>query len=211
MIRINLFPVRQARQRERGKQQLAIGVGILSVVTAAIVVYHGYETAENAQIELRNKQLTESIDKLKKEIGDYEQVKTQRAELLKQKETLLKLQSNRAGPVYLMREVADILSQGKGPTLDKVEYDETLRRDPNAGFNPNWDVRRVWLTAWEEKNHIVTLRGQAKSADDAAEFAKRMKLSPFFLEVYLQQIQAQADTKNNVSFVTFDIKCRVNY
>ncbi|MCS6914125.1 MAG: PilN domain-containing protein [Myxococcales bacterium] len=211
MIRINLFPVRQARLRERGKQHLVIGIGVLSVVVAGIVVYHGYETAQNEELQQRVHALRQAVEQLKQELGDYEQVKAQRAELQRQREAIQRLQQNRAGPVFLMRELSDILSMGKGPSFDKAEYEEALRRDPNAGFNPNWDVRRVWLTSWEEKNHEVVIKGSAKSSDDVAEFTKRLKLSPFFSDVYWQQTTPQKDEKRNVTYVNFDLRCKVSY
>lgn len=211
MIRINLFPVRQARLRERGKQHLVIGVGILSLAVAGVVVYHGYETGQSEAVQAKVRSLTDAVERLKREIGDYDQVKAQRAELQRQREAIQKLQLNRAGPVYLMRELSGILSTGKGPSFDKAEYEETLRRDPNAGYNPNWDVRRVWVTSWEEKGHEVTIKGSAKSSDDVAEFTKRLKLSPFFSDVYWQQTTPQNDTKLNVTYVNFDMRCKVNY
>jgi type IV pilus assembly protein PilN len=155
--------------------------------------------------------LNDAVERLKREIGDYEQVKAQRAELQRQRDAIQKLQANRAGPVFLMRELSGILSTGKGPSFDKTEYEETLRRDPNAGYNPNWDVRRVWVTSWEEKGHEVTIKGSAKSSDDVAEFTKRLKLSPFFADVYWQQTTPQTDSKLNVSYVNFDMRCKVNY
>ncbi len=211
MIRINLFPVRQARLREKGKQQLAIGVGVVSVILATVVVYHGYQTAENARIQAKNAKLTAEIDKLKKEVGDYEVVKQQRADFLRQKEIFQKLIASRAGPVYLMRELSDILSKGKGPSFDKTEYEDTLRHDPNAGFNPNWDSRRLWVLSFVERNKNVTVKGQAKSSDDVAEFGKRLKISPFFQDVYWEQTTPQFDAKRNINYVNFDLKCRVTY
>jgi type IV pilus assembly protein PilN len=211
MIKINLFPVRAARQRERGKLQAVIGAGVLLVVVGAIVVYHGVETSTNEEIQQKNQALKDAVERLKRELGDYEQVKAQRAELQRQRDAIQRLQQNRAGPVYLMRELIDILSLGKGPSFDKTEYEEALRRDPSAGFNPNWDVRRLWLMQWEEKAHEVTIKGAAKSSDDVAEFTKRLKLSPFFSEVYWQQTKPEVDTKDNVQYVTFDLRCRVSY
>lgn len=211
MIRINLFPVRQARLREKGKQQAAIGVAVLAIVASVVVVFHGLQTGENETLAAKNRRLTDTIERLKKEIGDYEQVKAQRADLQRQRDAIKKLQENRAGPVFLMRELSDILSAGKGPSFDRQEYDETLRRDPTAGYNPNWDVKRLWITAWEEKSHDVTLRGSAKSTDDVAEFAKRLKLSPFFSDVYWQQTTPAIDNRLNLSYVTFDLRCKVVY
>jgi len=60
----------------------------------------------------------------------------------------------------------------------------------------------------------VTIKGGAKSAEDVAEFLKRLKLSAFFepKSVYWQQTQPQVDTKlSSVTYVTFDVTARVNY
>lgn len=211
MIKINLFPVRQARQREIGKLHAVIGLAVILLTAAAIVVYDGHESATNNQIKSKNQELTESIEKLKAEIGDYEQVKAQRAELQRQRDAIQRLTSNRSGPVFLMRELSDILSKGKGPSFDKVEYEDSLRRDPNAGFNPNWDVRRLWLLSWDQKAQDVTIKGSAKSTDDVAEFTKRLKISAFFSDVYWQQTTPQVDDKTGVSYVNFDLRCKVVY
>lgn len=211
MIKINLFPVRQARQREIGKLHAVIGLAVTLLTVAAIVVYDGHESATNNRIRAKNQELTESIEKLKTEVGDYEQVKAQRAELQRQRDAIQKLTSNRSGPVFLMRELSDILSKGKGPSFDKLEYEDSLRRDPNAGFNPNWDVRRLWLLAWDQKAQDVTIKGSAKSTDDVAEFTKRLKISAFFSDVYWQQTTPQIDEKTGVSYVNFDLRCKVVY
>lgn len=211
MIRINLFPVRQARLREKGKQQAAIGAAVLGVVASVVVVFHGWEVNQNEVLAAKNKRLSENIERLKKEIGDYEAVKAQRADLQRQRDAIKKLQENRAGPVFLMRELSDILSAGKGPSFDKQEYEDTLRKDPTAGYQPNWDVKRLWLMSWEEKNHDVVIKGAGKSNDDVAEFAKRLKLSPFFSDVYWQQTTPQSDQRLNLTYVTFDLRCKVVY
>ena len=127
-------------------------------------------------------------------------------------EHIQKLQEARSGPAYLMRELSDILTKGKGPTIDPKEYDKKLQMDPNAGFNGTWEPKRSWLISYTEKDKVVTIKGGAKSDEDVAEFLKRLKLSAFFSEVYWRQTQPQVDPKaNGVSYVTFDVTARVNY
>ena len=58
---------------------------------------------------------------------------------------------------------------------------------------------------------MVSLKGGAKSDEDVAEFLKRLKQSAFFSDVYWQQTQPEVDTKLNVSYVHFDVQCKVNY
>ena len=53
------------------------------------------------------------VAKLKQELGDYDKIRGQREELLKQRKTIQSLEAGRTGPVYLLRELSEILSPGK--------------------------------------------------------------------------------------------------
>lgn len=211
MIKINLLPVKAAKRREQGQKQLLAGVVIFSATLVGIIVFHGTQVAHINELREHNTQLSKDIARLKAEIGDYDVIKAQRDELIRQRDAIKRLQANRSGPTYMMRELSDILTPGKGPTFNKEQYEETIKRDPNAGFNPNWDTRRAWLISYNELNHNVKIHGGAKSDEDVAEFLKRLKVSAFFSDVYWQQTKPEVDTKLNVSYVTFDVTCRVNY
>ena len=211
MIKINLLPIKAAKRREQGQRQLLVGAVVLTIALVAVIVFHTAEASKINDLRASNQNTSAAIARLKAEIGDYELVKAQRDELIRQRDAIKRLQANRAGPVWMMRELSDILTKGKGPTFNKEQYEEQLKRDPNAGFNPNWEPKRVWLLSYEEKSHAVKLKGAAKSDEDVAEFLKRLKQSAFFSDVYWQQTQPQFDSKINVSYVTFDVTCKVNY
>ena len=211
MITINLLPIKAAKRREQGQRQLLIGIIVFSATLVGIIVFHGAAVSRIAEMRDHNQQVSKDIAKLKAEIGDYDVIKAQRDELIRQRDAIKRLQANRSGPTYMMRELSDILTPGKGPTFNKEQYEEAIKRNPDVGFNPNWDTRRVWLLSYSETNHSVKIRGGAKSAEDVAEFLKRLKLSAFFSDVYWQQTKPELDTKLNVSYVTFDVTCRVNY
>ena len=211
MIKINLLPVKAAKRREQGQRQLLVGAVVLTLALVGIIVFHTAEASKINDMQAQNQATSAAIARLKSEIGDYELVKSQRDELIRQRDAIKRLQANRSGPVYLMRELSDILTKGKGPTYNKEQYEEQIRRDPSAGFNPNWEPKRVWLLSYEEHNHQVKLKGAAKSDEDVAEFLKRLGVSAFFSDVYWQQTQPQFDSKLNVSYVTFDVTCKVNY
>jgi type IV pilus assembly protein PilN len=211
MIKINLLPVKATKRREQGVRQLIIGLVTVSAALVAIIIFNSAQRSQINTMRTENQATSRAIAQLKAEIGDYEVVKAQRDELIRQRDAIKRLQANRSGPVWLMRELSDILTKGKGPTFNKEAYEEQLRRDPNAGFNPNWEPKRVWLLSYDEHDHSVKIHGAAKSDEDVAEFLKRMKLSAFFSDVYWQQTQPQVDTRLNVAYVTFDVTCRVNY
>ena len=153
---------------------------------------------------------------MKAELGDYDKIKEQRQDLLKQQKTIQALQAGRTGPLYLMRELSEILTAGKGPTFDRASYEDRLKRDPNIGFNTSWDTRRVWLDSFEEAQGKVRIRGSAKTNEDVAEFLKRLQLSIFFSDVTPESTtQVSENTQGNsslsVKHVTFNLTAKAIY
>lgn len=208
MIRINLLPTRRAKRQEAGQRQfLIMGVAILATI-GLVVFFHLQATNELEKAKHDNTILQADVARLKTELGDYDKVRGQREELLRQRKTIQSLETGRTGPVYLLRELSEILSPGKGPTFDRVTYEETLRKDPNAGFS-NWETKRAWLESYTEENMQVRLRGSAKSNEDVAEFLKRLNSSVFFKDVNLDAT-AQA-SKGSVKFVNFGLSTSVIY
>ncbi len=209
MIRINLLPIRKVKRAEASQRQfLYMGIAVLATV-GGVVFLHLEADSELEGIKRRNTILAAEVARLKQEIGDYDKVRAQREELLRQRKTIQALDAGRTGPVYLLREMSEILSPGKGPTFDRVTYEETLRRDPNAGFNASWDPRRVWMEAYSEDQKHVRMRGAAKSNEDVAEFLKRLNSSVFFSDVNLDSTSQVAG--RTIKFVTFGLSANVIY
>lgn len=208
MIRVNLLPTRRAKRQEAGQRQFVImGLAILTTI-GLVVFFHLQATNELEKAKHDNTILQADVARLKSELGDYDKVRAQREELLRQRKTIQSLETGRTGPVYLLRELSEILSPGKGPTFDRVTYEETLRRDPNAGFS-NWETKRAWLESYTEENMHVKIRGSAKSNEDVAEFLKRLNSSVFFKDVNLDAT-AQA-SKGSVKYVNFGLSTTVIY
>ena len=114
--------------------------------------------------------------------------------------------------MFLLRELSEILTPGKGPTFDRVAYEEALRRDPNVGFNASWDTRRAWLESYEEMDKKVRIKGVAKSHDDAAEFMKRLNSSVFFSgRAPRQQPDHDGRRRASVRHITFNLNAEVTY
>jgi type IV pilus assembly protein PilN len=211
MIRINLLPVKAAKKREAGQRQVLMLLLIVLGCFGLIVAVHLYKTGEIERMRKRNQEISARLAKLKAEVGDYDVIKAQYDELIRQKQTIDRLKSGRTGPVGVLREFSDIISKGKGPRLNVADYEVLLKKDPNAGYNPTWDTRRVWITNYTEQNRRVKLVGGAKSYDDVAEFMKRLQLSVYFSEVQLLPIRAQIDGKMGVKYVSFEMTAAANY
>jgi type IV pilus assembly protein PilN len=183
------------------------------VGAAVMIMVHVQTSNQLDEVHHQNAVIQADIDRLKGELGDYDKVKAQREELLKQRKIITALESNRTGPVFLLREMSEILTPGKGPTFDGISYQESLLRDPNAGFNASWDTRRVWLDSFEEDHKKVRIKGSAKSNEDVAEFLKRLNLSVFFTEVNPESTTqfSAGGVGTTVKYVNFNLSASVVY
>jgi type IV pilus assembly protein PilN len=215
MIRINLLAARKVKRRDAGERQLVyMGLAVLASVAVMVFVYLGAQS-ELDGLTRANDAARADIDRLKADLGDYDQVKSQRQDLLKQRKTIQALQAGRTGPLYLMREMSEILTPNKGPSFDRASYEDRLRRDPNVGFNTSWDTRRVWLDEFEESQGKVKIKGSAKTNEDVAEFLKRLQLSIFFSEVAPESTTQVNETTVGadlaIKHVTFNLTAKVTY
>lgn len=212
MIRINLLPQKKQRKAEAGQKQLVYMAFSLLVVVGGLVVFQMSVQGDLDAVNRDNQMLQAEIDRFKAELGDYDKVRAQREELMRQQDTIKALEERRTGPVFLLRELSEILTPAKGPTFDRLTYEETIRRDPNAGFNAAWDTRRVWLQNFEEQERSVKIRGAAKSNEDVAEFLKRLQASVFFNNVVLESTTQVAVNRNgDVKHMTFSLSTGVVY
>ena len=213
MMRFNLIGARRSRRLAPGDRALvAMGAAVVLAIGGMAFVTMG-ASADAAQEERANNALRDDIDRMKGELGDFEKVKTERQNLLKQQKTIEALRSGRTGPVYVLRELSEILTGRKGPTFDRPSYEERVRRDPNVGFNATWDAHRLWLESFEEVQRKVRIQGAARTNEDVAELLKRLQLSVFFAEVTPESTTQIGDgtAASGAKRVTFNLTARVVY
>jgi type IV pilus assembly protein PilN len=181
MIRINLLPIKQDRRREAGRNQLAIAFGVVLLVGAACYVVNGLKIDEIEAQRNKNSIVKADVEVLKKAIKDHQQILDEIKEFEKRQAAIEGLQTARTGPVYVMLELSNILSKGGRPQVDEDEYQAKINLDPAAGYDENWDFRRLWISEFSEKDRKVRISGQALTHEDVAEFLRRVNLSNFFV------------------------------
>lgn len=213
MMRINLIRVKRARRRDAGERALLLMGAVVVLAIGGMVAVTVRAEGELRTLVRQGNAVRDEIERMKTELGDYDKIKEQRQDLLKQQKTIDALKTGRTGPVYLMRELSEILTPGKGPTFDRVGYEERLRRDPNVGFNSGWDPRRVWLESFDEAQRKVKLRGSGRTNEDVAEFLKRLQLSVFFADVTPESTSqvAESGSSGGAKHVVFNVSARVVY
>src|SRR5437588_8481116 len=163
MIKINLLPVRAAKKREFGRQQLILFVVLL--VGAAVGNYLWLNKVDSDLDDL-NKRITATrteIAQLEKTIGEVKSIKDDKKALEDKLKILDTLKKGRTGPVKVMDELATLIPQ------------------------------KVWLTDYTESGGSVTMVGQATSYEDLSAFSKKLKASVHFTNINIKTARQRAD------------------
>ena len=163
MIFINLLPVRAAKKREFGRQQLVLFV--LLLVLAGIGNYFVYNRFES-ELRSLDKQIVDTraeIAQLEKTIGEVKSIKEDKKALEDKLKILDTLKRGRTGPVKVLDELATIIPQ------------------------------KVWILEFNEQNGSVGMNGQASSYEDLSTFSKKLKASTHFTNVTIKTARQRAD------------------
>jgi len=206
MIRINLLAQKKRAERSEASQVwLAVVMVVVLAEVAALFVLHSFKAEELADQQRKNAELDSQITQAKKNVADHEQVKADLALLRAREEAIQKLQSARSGPTAILMELARILTPGRGPSVDPDRLAQLRRDNPLSVFNPNWDARRLWVTAYVEAQRKLRIDGKARDGEDVSELARRLNLSSYFYDVKLLPATRETD------FVKFSIEAKVRY
>jgi type IV pilus assembly protein PilN len=163
MIKINLLPVRAAKKREFGRQQIILFALVL--VLASIGNYFWYSNVETQKEQL-DQQIARThaeIAQLEKTIGEVKSIKEDKKALEDKLKILDTLKKGRLGPVKVMDELATIIPQ------------------------------KVWIIEYAESNGGVAMAGAAGSYDDLSTFSKKLKASKHFRDITIKRAGQRTD------------------
>lgn len=79
----------------------------------------------------------------------------------------------------LRREVEEIRAVLGG----RGTYDPKRLADPNSQIDPSWDPKRVRLVELRQQGQTITIRGEARTMMDVAQFLKRLAADVWFADV----------------------------
>jgi type IV pilus assembly protein PilN len=218
LIRVNLLPHAADRRAapESSQAWLLLVMLVVVIEIVGLFFYHQTKEEELTAATAEVQKVTDQINDIKQRVKDHEKIKTELEELRAREEAIAKLQAARKGPTAVLLELSHLLTKGKGPTLDPAKLDQQRQENPNAIWNPSWDPKRVWLTAYQETERNVRLEGVARDAADVSELATRLKLSQYFEEVTMLPGEQKQQTKSSkdedtVELVKFALQVKVNY
>ncbi len=108
MIRINLLPVRVAKKKEAGKNQLIL---IALLVVAVLIGNYWWSASRSSDLAAREakvKRTRVEIAQLEKIIGEVKDIKAQQAAVKDKLAVLDKLKAGRQGPVKMLEELSSL-------------------------------------------------------------------------------------------------------
>jgi type IV pilus assembly protein PilN len=163
MIKINLLPVRAAKKREFGRQQIVLFALVLVLAAIGNFLWYNRVDSELTQLDQQISRTRAEIAQLEKTIGEVKSIKEDKKALEDKLKILDTLKKGRTGPVKVMDELATIIPQ------------------------------KVWIDDYTEQGGTVTMVGQAQSYEDLSTFSKKLKGSTHFTNITIKKASQRAD------------------
>jgi type IV pilus assembly protein PilN len=155
MIRINLLPVKKKKKHKNAViQMVAMGVVVLVTLGANWIWVMYYESQVEAQ-QTKISENTAEIERLKKIIGEVNELEKQKGLLRDQLAVIDKLERGKRGPVHVLDELSTHIP------------------------------KRVWVTQFVERGGRLDLSGVGLDNSDISEFLRALQKSKYFTNVQL--------------------------
>lgn len=182
MPRINLLPVRAARQIGQARRELIVFAGL---VLGLLVVLYGWYAATESEIGSAKNRLTDlgvELTALEKAVAQVDEFKLKAGVLERKLEVIEVLKRKKIGPAKMLSDLADIFTR----------------------------QRKIWLTSFEEKNGLLILKGGAMEQENISEFQLAMELqTKFFSKITLTLVSSANEVA--IDHFQWTITCRANY
>src|SRR5260221_7968076 len=136
MIKITLLPVRAAKKREFGRQQLVLFALVLVLAGVGNWIFYNRVASELAQLDAQIATTRSEIAQLEKTIGEVKSIKEDKKALEDKLKILDTLKKGRTGPVKVLDELATVIPQ------------------------------KVWIIDFNEQGGNVTMTGQGATYED---------------------------------------------
>lgn len=164
MARINLLPWRAERRKQRQKDFLAmLGLSALGAALVAFLIVNYYSRQISGQ-NARNQFLQQQIAQVQKQIDQIKALDEKKARLLKRKEIIEDLQSDRSQMVHLFDSLVRTIPDGVVLTSIKQEGDKlTLEGRSQSNARVSTYMRTLEGAGWMTRPELSII--EAKEGD----------------------------------------------
>ena len=185
MARINLLPWRAERRKQRQKEFLAmLGASALGAALVAFLIVNYFSRQIDGQ-NARNQFMEQKIADVQKKIEEIKALDAKKANLLKRKDIIEDLQSDRSQMVHLFDSLVRTIPDGVVLTSIKQEADKlTLEGRSQSNARVSTYMRSLESAGWMTKPQLSII--EAKEGDSGLPFT-------FSLSVTLANPNAPVD------------------
>jgi type IV pilus assembly protein PilN len=195
MIRINLLPYRELREKENIRKQMSIFFFSFLVVAVILLIYNmslqkridGLNTkiANNKKMLTQFESQAKEVDRIKKEFDNLE----------KKTKVIQNLEKKRQDAFRLLDNMTKIVAEN----TSNSGSDSLSDKDNKA-------VKRLWFNDFEAKGNTIGIKGIAMYNKTVADFMTRLEGSKLYKNVNLKTLKQQKISKLNLkSFeITFN-------
>ncbi|MGA0032260.1 MAG: PilN domain-containing protein [Burkholderiales bacterium] len=173
--RINLLPHREMRRKQQQQQFIVMFGAVVATGVAIWFSVHTYLDGVLTNQQARNTYLQGEIVKLDKEIAEINKLKEQTAALLKRKQVVETLQSNRAEVVHLL--------------------DQLVRQLPDG----------MYLKSIRQKGTKVSISGYTQSQARVSTLMRNLEGSQYLQNAHLIEIKSAAQGGQRINEFTMNI------
>lgn len=202
MIRVNLLPIQEARERTAGRWQLVVFAVLLVAELGGFVGLYWYKNDQVQAMEAKVAEAEKRVQKLKKRVEETRKFEQKYDELKQKQQTLETIQSEAIGPGPMLRELQVLLSKARNMEQRYAQREK--------GWNVEWNPTQLWIKTLEERDKGFTLKGLAIDADDVAEFLHRLETASHFHDVKLDYVRPKDDSGDE-AVVEFRVTGKITY
>ncbi len=175
--RINLLPHREMRRKQQ--QHFFVMLGVVVAMGAAIWFgVHTYLDSALTNQQARNKYLEQEIVKIDKEIAEINKLKEQIAALLKRKQVVETLQSNRAEVVHLLDQLVRQLPDGMYlKTIKQQGVKVTISGYTQSQARVSTLMRNLEGSQYLQKANLVEIKSASTGGQRLNEFTMNIEVT----------------------------------
>ncbi len=211
MIRVNLLPQKQQASSSDGNSLQTAVLVVFMLELAALFFVQRAKERELEGVRAESAAVRGQIDQIGREIANHKAIQEQLKALRDRETAIEKLKTGRIGPTAVLLELSRVLTADKGPSVDRARLEQLRRDSPQLVPNPSWDSRRLWLTAYTEKDRVTTIAGFARDGEDVSELLRRLSLSQYFEDVKLLPAEKVLDPQTREQLVRFQFSAKVKF
>ena len=160
MARINLLPWREERRKQRQKEFMTmLGLSALGAVLLSFLIVNYFSRQIDGQNE-RNAFLQQKIEEVQKQIDEIKTLEDKRDQLLRRKEIIEKLQSDRSQMVHLFDSLVRTIPDGVVLTSIKQEEKLSLEGRTQSNARVSTYMRSLEGSGWMTNPELSVIEAQ---------------------------------------------------